>query len=231
MNYKYYEKKINDILYKCNLESGTEILTYMLLDKIIENNNLSLIAIDKLQKKNRFLSKGGFSDLAVVSNDFLYDDPNKGICYGCVEVKRIRRELKNVRGQVIGQLLTFNNVLVTNGLDWEFYSLNVIRNNCKDDDALEKIEEEIEKAKKLVNGYSNCKNQIHKIIKNSKEYETNQNYIDLKKQLNIINDSLDKSVIKPIWSISLSTKRRIPFVINNTEFVKLINKLNQIRWN
>lgn len=230
MNYKYYEKKINDILYKCNIESGIEIITYMLLDEIIENKNLSLVAIDSLQKTNRFLSEGGFSDLSIVSNDFLYDDPSKGKCYGCVEVKHIRKNLKSVRWQVIGQLITFNNILVTNGLDWEFYSLKKHhqQSNCNS----EKIdmEKELQKVKELFVSYKKYNDELLK-LKKLEDYEKNPDYILKNKELNNINNNLDNyNISKPVWTISLTQSRYTPYTIDNMQYIELLNKLNQIQW-
>lgn len=38
--YEYYERKINDIITKCPIESGVEILVYNLLDSIIDSLKL-----------------------------------------------------------------------------------------------------------------------------------------------------------------------------------------------
>lgn len=122
MNFEYYCKKIDDIKLKAPIESGVEILVYMLLDEIIENHDLSLVAIDSMQGKKRFWSEGGYSDLAVVTPDFRFEN-NAGECKGVIETKYISENLSNHMPQIIGQLLTFKNVLVTNGIDWRFYSI------------------------------------------------------------------------------------------------------------
>ena len=53
MDYKYYEKKINDIILKCPIEAGVEILVYNLLDSILTLEELSLVYIKRL-RKNRY---------------------------------------------------------------------------------------------------------------------------------------------------------------------------------
>ena len=40
MDYKYYERKINDIIMKCPIEAGVEILVYNVLDNIVESKGL-----------------------------------------------------------------------------------------------------------------------------------------------------------------------------------------------
>ena len=88
MDYKYYERKLNDVILKCPIEAGVEILVYMLLDSLIDSENISLIDINRLHKKSdsRLTTKAGVSDIAVVSRDFRYNS-DKGSVYGFVEVK------------------------------------------------------------------------------------------------------------------------------------------------
>ena len=50
MDYKYYERKINDIIMKCPIEAGVEILVYNVLDNIVESKGLSLVDINRLWK-------------------------------------------------------------------------------------------------------------------------------------------------------------------------------------
>ena len=37
MDYKYYEHKINDVIIKCPIEAGVEILVYNVLDDIVNS--------------------------------------------------------------------------------------------------------------------------------------------------------------------------------------------------
>jgi len=63
MDYKYYERKINDVIMKCPIESGVEILVYNVLDDIVESKGLSLVDINRLWK-NR--------DTRLTTNNYVY---------------------------------------------------------------------------------------------------------------------------------------------------------------
>ncbi|NLT12447.1 MAG: hypothetical protein GXY06_08570 [Clostridiaceae bacterium] len=45
MDIQTYERKINDIIMKCPIEAGVEILVYNLLDEFIDSGELSLVDI------------------------------------------------------------------------------------------------------------------------------------------------------------------------------------------
>ena len=51
MNHEYYERKINDVIMKCPIEAGVEILVYNVLDDIVHSKGLSLVDINRLRKK------------------------------------------------------------------------------------------------------------------------------------------------------------------------------------
>ena len=74
MDYKYYERKINDVIMKCPIEAGVEILVYNVLDSILDAEKVSLVDINRLWKNrdDRLTTKGGVSDIAVLPNDFVY---------------------------------------------------------------------------------------------------------------------------------------------------------------
>ena len=48
MNYQYYERKINDVIMKCPIEAGIEILVYNVLDYILDSKDVSIVDINRL---------------------------------------------------------------------------------------------------------------------------------------------------------------------------------------
>lgn len=50
MDYKYYERKINDVILKCPIEAGVGILVYNVLDSILDSEKFSLVDINRLWK-------------------------------------------------------------------------------------------------------------------------------------------------------------------------------------
>lgn len=121
MKYDYYEKKINDVIIKCPIESGIEILVYNLLDEIIDSSILSLVDINRLWKNrdDRLTTEGGIPDIAILSENFEYKT-NIGNVYGFIEVKATNRVLHET-GQIKGQKHTVAHYLYTNGLVWKYY--------------------------------------------------------------------------------------------------------------
>ena len=87
MDYKYYERKINDVIMKCPIEAGVEILVYNVLDSILDAEKVSLVDINRLWKNrdDRLTTKGGVSDIAVLPNDFVYKKLNTGKAYSRVQ--------------------------------------------------------------------------------------------------------------------------------------------------
>lgn len=121
MDYKYYERKINDVIMKCPIEAGIEILVYNVLDNIVESKGLSLVDINRLWKDRdkRLTTDAGISDIAVLSSDFKYRT-DIGQVYGFIEVKAINRLLSETE-QVVLQKLATNHYVYTNGLVWQYY--------------------------------------------------------------------------------------------------------------
>lgn len=48
MTSEYYERKINDVITKCPIEAGVEILADNLLDAVIDPKECSLIDVNRL---------------------------------------------------------------------------------------------------------------------------------------------------------------------------------------
>ena len=121
MKYAYYERKINDIIIKCPIEAGVEILVYNVLDSVIDSNELALIDINRirLNRDKRLVTKSGVSDIAIVSTDFRYKT-KVGNVYGFVEVKATNYSLRKTR-QIESQKKKTNHCLYTNGLVWKYY--------------------------------------------------------------------------------------------------------------
>jgi|LSQX01.2.fsa_nt_gb hypothetical protein len=122
MDKKTYERKINDIIMKCPIEAGVEILVYSLLDEFIDNKKLSLVDISRIWKNKdpRLTTSAGIPDIAVLSNDFQFGDTNKGEVYGFIEVK-VTGEKLNETEQISGQMEDIKHYFYTNGLVWKYY--------------------------------------------------------------------------------------------------------------
>lgn len=45
MDYLYYQRKINDVIFKCPIEAGIEILVYNLLDESVDIKQYSVVDI------------------------------------------------------------------------------------------------------------------------------------------------------------------------------------------
>ena len=121
MDYNYYNRKINDVIMKCPIEAGVEILVYNLLDSVINPGYFSLIDINRLRKERdeRLDTDSGIPDMAILSNDFEYQS-DKGKVYGFVEVKATNNPC-NETEQITGQKEKAKHYLYTNGLVWQYY--------------------------------------------------------------------------------------------------------------
>lgn len=121
MEYRYYEKKINDVILKCPIEAGVEILVYNLLDSILDSEKLSLVEINRLRKDRdeRLTTDAGIPDIAIVSEDFIYKT-DTGHVYGFIEVKATNVALSETE-QVNRQKEKARHYLYTNGLTWKYF--------------------------------------------------------------------------------------------------------------
>ncbi|MFM1524757.1 MULTISPECIES: hypothetical protein [Helcococcus] len=120
MDYKKVERKINDIELKCPIEAGVEILVYNILDYAFDSENLSVVDINSIwkNKDSRLTSDYGIADIALLSNDFVWSQENKGKVYGVVEVKYLDDKLDV---GYIGHITKYPHFLYTNGLKWIYY--------------------------------------------------------------------------------------------------------------
>lgn len=140
MNYKYYERKINDVITKCPIEAGVEILVYNVLDDIVKSKHLSLVDINRIWKNKdpRLTTEAGVPDIAVLSEDFEFGNPDKGKVFGLIEVKATNCSLRETE-QIEGQKKSTVHHIYTNGLVWVIYDQNENRQetiyltetNCK----------------------------------------------------------------------------------------------------
>ena len=94
MDYKYYEHKINDVIIKCPIEAGVEILVYNVLDDIVNSKGFSLVDINRIwkNKDERLTTDAGIPDIAILSNDFEFKT-NVGQVMGFIEVKATNKSL------------------------------------------------------------------------------------------------------------------------------------------
>jgi hypothetical protein len=67
MDYLYYQRKLNDVVIKCPIEAGIEILVYNLLDGNIDMKQYSLVDINRIWKNqdSRLSTESGISDIAI----------------------------------------------------------------------------------------------------------------------------------------------------------------------
>ena len=74
MDYLFYQKKINDVIIKCPIEAGIEILVYNLLDECICIDEYALVDINRIWKNqySRLLTEAGISDIAILSPNFVF---------------------------------------------------------------------------------------------------------------------------------------------------------------
>lgn len=121
MDNKYYERKINDVIMKCPIEAGVEILVYNVLDCVLNPHKMAIVDINRLQRhKDDDLAGDWVADIAVLSTDFQYNIKNQGKVYGLIEVKATNKVLA-IKKQIIEQRKTTNNYIYTNGLCWQYF--------------------------------------------------------------------------------------------------------------
>lgn len=118
----YYEMKLNDVITKCPIEAGVEILVYQLLDRNISLDKYSIVDINRVWKKcdPRLVTDGGVPDIAVMSRDFVYQG-DKGSVFGFVEVKSAGYKLTDTE-QILGHIKGVRHFLYTNGIFWKYYT-------------------------------------------------------------------------------------------------------------
>ena len=122
MDYLYYQKKINDVIVKCPIKAGIEILVYNLLDECICMDDYALVDINRIWKNqdSRLLTEAGISDIAILSNDFVFKKEDVGEVYGFIEVKATGVSLADTV-QVMGQMKKVSHFINTNGVVWRYY--------------------------------------------------------------------------------------------------------------
>ncbi|WP_026668064.1 hypothetical protein [Butyrivibrio sp. AE2005] len=121
MEKEFYQRNINNIITKCPIETGVEILVYRMLDECIDDTELSLVAIDSLKndRDERLETEKGPPDIAVLSNDFVYKD-TRGKCYGFIEVKSTSESIRETE-QFFAESKAIKHFIYTNGLVWKYY--------------------------------------------------------------------------------------------------------------
>lgn len=118
----HYEAKINDCIRKAPFESGVEFLVFNLLDEIVDENILSVIDINRCPKNAdaRLCTKAGIPDIAIVSKDFVFQNPAEGKVYGFIEVKAAGLAVRETV-QILGQCSKAPHYIATNGINWLYY--------------------------------------------------------------------------------------------------------------
>lgn len=122
MDYLSYQRKINDVITKCPIEAGIEILVSVFLDKIIDNEKYTCVAIDRLRKDrdSRLSTEAAVTDLAILSPDFEYRREDVGKVYGFIEVKAPGVSLESI-SQIEVRMKEKAYFIYTNGIIWKCY--------------------------------------------------------------------------------------------------------------
>ncbi len=122
MNHLYYQRKLNDVIVKCPIEAGVEILVYNLLDNIIDMDEYALVDINRIWKNqdSRLTTDAGISDIAILSTDFVFKNEDIGKVYGFVEVKAAGVALTDTV-QVREQMKKVSHFIYTNGIEWKYF--------------------------------------------------------------------------------------------------------------
>lgn len=121
MECSYYERKLNDVIMKCPIEAGVEILVYNVIDSTIDSSKFALVDINRLWKDrdSRLQTDSGIADIAILSTDFKYRT-DIGKVYGFIEVKATSNELA-ITEQIEGQKRGAVHYIYTNGLVWMYF--------------------------------------------------------------------------------------------------------------
>ena len=121
MDYRCYERKINDVIMKCPIEAGVEILVYNVLDSVFDPEKVSLVDVSSFWKNRdkNLKTKGGIADIAMLSPHYEYR-VGKGPVYGFIEVKAPSVKLAETK-QVRGQREDSGYHIFSNGLVWKLF--------------------------------------------------------------------------------------------------------------
>lgn len=224
MNYKQYKDILNNVEKKSPIESGVQTLVYMFLYDLFEDSNYDIVVVDNLHKKSIFTTYAGISDLAVVTDDFDYENGTKEQIKFCIEIKDTSKQLGDYYEQILGQLLTYEKALITNGKEWVYYDINDYIGKNKSDDIgelwakrdLKEIENIIDKAilneRKVACLKSSLAHTEETAIVKRKEIEDEISQIDneLKSNREEVKGYLDKNEWintflndEPTWNCSL----------------------------
>ena len=127
MEFTYFKDELELIL----TQNPTEAELYSILASLIRHQkNATSFALRDVSSRRispmskRFMSKSGFPDFIVMERA----KHNQARIYGAIEIKRLTIDLTKktfpYEKQITDHLETFQKVLCTNGLYWEYKSLN-----------------------------------------------------------------------------------------------------------
>lgn len=130
MDYKQYQSKLNDVIEKCPIEAGVEILVYSLLDSVIDSESYSLVDINRICRENekRLVLNNVVPDIAVLSKDFKWGENDAGVAYGFVEVKAASVSLGDT-DQIRRESSGTRHLIFTNGVRWIYYLNGKVKEN------------------------------------------------------------------------------------------------------
>lgn len=165
MEYFYYQKKINDVITKCPIEAGIEILVYNVFDENINTNEdkYALVDINRIWKNQdiRLSTETGIPDIAIMTPDFVFKNEDVGTVYGFIEVKAAGVSLRDTE-QIDGQMKNISHFIYTNGIVWKYYFNQELKweiNLCTKKLPYSKTEIEVDE-----NDFLELKKQIQSIV-------------------------------------------------------------------
>lgn len=172
MDYLYYQRKINDVIIKCPIEAGIEILVYNLLDENVDMKQYSLVDINGIWKNqdSRLSTEAGISDIAILSPNFEFKKEDIGAVYGFVEVKAAGYTLGSTE-QILGQVKKVAHFIYTNGIVWQYYFCQKLK--WEKNLGIDKLQHSIAKIMIDKNEFEELKQEIQKINWNEPFVATN----------------------------------------------------------
>ena len=140
MEYDDYKSEIELIMRQNPLECELYSLIATILRNTMKGKDFSLRDVSGLKNKSDSINpksrmyKGtniegdfyGASDFLVIDKKYRYSSGNQNNIYGCIEIKALYLDVEKARkysmSQFEGELNSFNKLIYTNGLKWEFYN-------------------------------------------------------------------------------------------------------------
>lgn len=125
----YYERLINNVIMKAPIETGVEILAFMLLESFVSDQGCVLIDVSTyiqttINDHNLVHGKSNaVPDCVVVPKEYAYFncfDKNEAQNLGYIEIKKPSNTIKIDTEQAKAHINATKHVLFTNGIVWHY---------------------------------------------------------------------------------------------------------------